>query len=151
MHYVYILESIATPGHYYIGYTANLRDRIQKHQADVSSHAAKFRPLKLKLYIAFESKDSALAFELYLKSGSGRAFCKRHFAEEKCICRSGQPPENPASSSKNAAIQRNHRSPSSVYSVATAAESFRMKVLSRMTTRTAEDRRGWAFSAETHI
>ena len=24
MHYVYILESIATPGHYYIGYTAQL-------------------------------------------------------------------------------------------------------------------------------
>ena len=43
MHYVYILESIATPGHYYIGYTAQLRDRIKKHQADVSSHAAKFR------------------------------------------------------------------------------------------------------------
>jgi putative endonuclease len=80
MHYIYILESISTPGHYYIGYTANLRDRIQKHQADVSSHAAKFRPWKLKLYIAFESKDSALAFERYLKSGSGRAFCKRHFA-----------------------------------------------------------------------
>src|SRR5271165_2889966 len=47
---------------------------------DVSSHAAKFRPWKLKLYIAFESKESALAFEQYLKSGSGRAFCKRHFA-----------------------------------------------------------------------
>jgi predicted GIY-YIG superfamily endonuclease len=80
MHYVYILESIATPGHYYIGYTAKLRDRIQKHQAGVSSHAAKFRPWKLKLYIAFESKESALAFERYLKSGSGRAFCRRHFA-----------------------------------------------------------------------
>jgi putative endonuclease len=80
MHYVYILESIATPEHYYIGYTAQLRDRIQKHQADVSSHAAKFRPWKLKLYIAFESKERALAFEHYLKSGSGRAFCKRHFA-----------------------------------------------------------------------
>ena len=80
MHYVYILESIATPGHYYIGYTAQLRDRVKKHQADVSSHAAKFRPWKLKLYLAFESKESALAFEQYLKSGSGRAFCKRHFA-----------------------------------------------------------------------
>ena len=79
MHYVYILESIATPGtiQWLYGPTPGPN---QKHQADVSSHAAKFRPWKLKLYIAFESKESALAFEQYLKSGSGRAFCKCHFA-----------------------------------------------------------------------
>jgi predicted GIY-YIG superfamily endonuclease len=33
MHYVYILESISTPGHFYIGYTQDLRDRVRKHQA----------------------------------------------------------------------------------------------------------------------
>ncbi len=27
----------------------------------------------------FSTQDSALAFERYLKSGSGRAFAKRHF------------------------------------------------------------------------
>jgi putative endonuclease len=79
MHYVYILESMSTPGHFYIGYTQGLRDRVRKHQADVSSHAAKYRPWKLKAYFAFEGEEVATRFERYLKSGSGRAFCKRHF------------------------------------------------------------------------
>jgi putative endonuclease len=70
MHYVYILESIATPDHFYIGYTTNLRERVRKHQADVSSHAAKHRPWKLKAYFAFETEEIATRFERYLKSGS---------------------------------------------------------------------------------
>jgi putative endonuclease len=80
MHYVYILESIAMPGHFYIDYTTDLRERVRKHQTDVSSHAAKHRPWKLKAYFAFETEEIATRFERYLKSGSGRAFCKRHFA-----------------------------------------------------------------------
>ena len=79
MHYVYIIESVSIPGHFYIGYTDNLRERVRKHQADVSSHAAKYRPWKLKSYVALETKEKALRFERYLKSGSGRAFCRRHF------------------------------------------------------------------------
>jgi putative endonuclease len=80
MHYVYILESKSVPGHFYIGYTENLRERVRKHQADVSTHAAKFRPWTLKTYIACDAKQTAINFERYLKSGSGRVFCKRHFA-----------------------------------------------------------------------
>jgi putative endonuclease len=79
MHYVYTLESISVPGHFCIGYTTDLRQRIRKHQAEVSSHAAKYRPWKLKAYSAFETEKTATRFERYLKSGSGRAFCKRHF------------------------------------------------------------------------
>jgi len=79
MHYVYILKSVAVPGHFYIGCTDNLRLRLRQHQADVDAHAAKYRPWKLKTYLAFEQKATAVRFERYLKSGSGRAFCKRHF------------------------------------------------------------------------
>jgi putative endonuclease len=79
MHYVYILESLAVPGHFYIGSTDNLRHRVRQHQADVHSHAARYRPWKLKTYLAFDQKTIATRFERYLKSGSGRAFCKRHF------------------------------------------------------------------------
>ncbi|HEX3443606.1 MAG TPA: GIY-YIG nuclease family protein [Chthoniobacterales bacterium] len=74
MHYVYILESIARPEHYYIRYTTDLRQRVRKHQAEVSSHAAKYRPWKLKAYFAFETEDIARRFERYLKSGSGVQF-----------------------------------------------------------------------------
>ena len=42
-------------------------------------YAAQYRPWKLKTYLAFEKKATAVRFESYLKSGSGRAFCKRHF------------------------------------------------------------------------
>ena len=78
MHYVYILESISTPGHFYIGYTQDLRDRVRKHQAEVSSHAGKCRPGKLKAYFAFETEEIATRFERYLKSDPV-ALCKRHF------------------------------------------------------------------------
>jgi hypothetical protein len=37
MHYVYILESLAVPGHFYIGSTDNLRQRLRQHQADVDA------------------------------------------------------------------------------------------------------------------
>jgi len=70
MHYVYILESVAVPGHFYIGSTDNLRQRLRQHQADVDSHTAKYRPWKLKTYLAFEQKATAIRFESYLKSGS---------------------------------------------------------------------------------
>jgi putative endonuclease len=77
MHYVYILDSLAVPGHFYIGSTDNLRQRLRQHQADVDAHTAKYRPWKLKTYLAFEKKATAVRFESYLKSGSSRAFCKR--------------------------------------------------------------------------
>jgi putative endonuclease len=81
IHYVYILESISTPEHFYIGYTRDLRGRVQKHQADVSSHAAKYRPGKLKAYLLSKPRKIAGRFERYLKSGSGRAFSKSHLCD----------------------------------------------------------------------
>jgi hypothetical protein len=37
------------------------------------------RPWDLVAVIEFTNEASAVAFEKYLKSGSGRAFAKRHF------------------------------------------------------------------------
>ena len=36
-------------------------------------------PVKLVAYFAFSNKYTAFSFEKYLKSGSGRAFIKKHF------------------------------------------------------------------------
>jgi hypothetical protein len=33
----------------------------------------------MRTYIAFNDEQRAIAFEKYLKSGSGRAFAKKHF------------------------------------------------------------------------
>ena len=77
--YTYILRSIEHPEQRYIGHTADLRERLKKHNKGDVPHTAKFRPWKVETYIAFESEEKSIAFEHYLKSGSGHAFAKRHF------------------------------------------------------------------------
>ena len=79
MFYTYILRSISHPNQRYIGSTGDLRKRLAEHNAGGTPHTAKYRPWKLETYIAFELEDRARAFEIYLKSGSGHAFAKRHF------------------------------------------------------------------------
>ena len=79
MFYTYILRSISHPNQHYIGSTGDLRKRLAEHNAGGTPHTAKYRPWKLETYIAFELEDRARAFEIYLKSGSGHAFAKRHF------------------------------------------------------------------------
>ena len=78
MTYVYILESVEAPKHHYVGVTDDLRSRLQKHNEGDVPHTSKFRPWRVKSYIAFPDEDRAFAFEKYLKSGSGRAFAKTH-------------------------------------------------------------------------
>ncbi|RLE27227.1 MAG: GIY-YIG nuclease family protein [Acidobacteria bacterium] len=75
--YVYILESDATPNHYYTGFTENLESRLVAHNEGRVPHTSKFRPWHIKTAIAFTDKKKALDFETYLKSASGRAFAKK--------------------------------------------------------------------------
>jgi predicted GIY-YIG superfamily endonuclease len=77
--YVYILESNHEPAHFYVGSTQDLKTRLQKHNAGDVLHTSKFRPWRIKTAIAFTDRERAIAFEKYLKSGSGRAFSKKHF------------------------------------------------------------------------
>jgi predicted GIY-YIG superfamily endonuclease len=77
MHDVYYLVSESDPTLRYIGSTADLRERLTDHNTGGTHSTTDGRPWKLKSYTAFESKTKALAFERYLKSGSGRAFAKK--------------------------------------------------------------------------
>jgi putative endonuclease len=77
MKYVYILENVETSKHYYVGVTDNLRSRLARHNAGDVSHTSKYRPWRLKTYVAFSDGNRALAFERYLKTASGRAFAKK--------------------------------------------------------------------------
>lgn len=79
MFYVYVLKSIPHPEQRYIGFTADIQKRFEEHNSGKSKHTAKYMPWKLANYFAFETGDKALAFEDYLKSGSGHAFAKKHF------------------------------------------------------------------------
>lgn len=78
MKYVYILQSLSEREHFYAGVTDDLKARIAKHNSGAVTHTAKHRPWRLKTYVAFTDETRAFAFEKYLKSGSGRAFAKKH-------------------------------------------------------------------------
>jgi len=78
MFYVYLLKSL----HYnqtYIGFTKNLKERFADHNQGKSVHTSKYGPWQLEAYFAFREESKAVAFEKYLKSGSGRVFSKKHF------------------------------------------------------------------------
>lgn len=79
MKYVYLLQSISDPSKEYVGLTDDLKLRFAHHNAGKSPHTAKYRPWTLKTYIAFSEDEKAVAFEKYLKIGSGQTFRKRHF------------------------------------------------------------------------
>ena len=75
---VYILRSESDPACYYTGVTADLRARLADHNAGRSTHTAKAGPWVVDVIVKFADERRALAFERYLKSGSGCAFAKRH-------------------------------------------------------------------------
>jgi predicted GIY-YIG superfamily endonuclease len=64
---------------YYIGMTSDVSARLIDHNAGRCPHTARYRPWQLHVTIQLPDEQRALAFERYLKSGSGRAFAKRHF------------------------------------------------------------------------
>ena len=77
MYYVYLLESISDAGQRYTGITADLKARMVRHNAGRSKHTAKHRPWRLVTYLAFADRAKAIAFERYLKTGSGQAFANK--------------------------------------------------------------------------
>ena len=77
--HVYVLRSVSHPDHHYVGLTANLDNRVEAHNTGKVPHTAKHMPWKLVVAIRFQDDQRAIAFERYLKSGSGRAFARRHF------------------------------------------------------------------------
>jgi len=79
MQHVYILHSEIDPSRFYVGITTNLERRIDEHNSGKSVHTNKFKPWRLSVCIGFADHSKAEKFERYLKSGSGRAFTKRHF------------------------------------------------------------------------
>ena len=78
MYYVYLLESESEQGRNYVGSTRDLKARLATHNRGGNISTKPFRPWKLTAYVALRDERRALAFEEYLKSGSGRTFAKRH-------------------------------------------------------------------------
>lgn len=79
MFYVYILTSLVVPDTFYIGFTTDLKKRLEEHNSGKSIHTNKYKPWAIKNYFAFNDEQKARNFEIYLKTHSGRNFCRAHF------------------------------------------------------------------------
>jgi predicted GIY-YIG superfamily endonuclease len=64
---------------FYVGCTDDINARVQRHEKGYVPATAIRLPIELEFYVAFADKYKAFEFEKYLKSGSGRAFVKKHF------------------------------------------------------------------------
>jgi len=81
--FVYILRSGVDPGRHCVGVTSDVGNRLEWHNHGSFGHTAEHRPWSLVVIIEFPTEQQTLRFERYPKSGSGRAFAKRHFGPHR--------------------------------------------------------------------
>jgi len=74
--FVYVLCNSAPWPRHYVGVTEDVARRLTDHNEGRCSHTAKYRPWRQHVVIEFSTERAAIAFECYLKSGSGRVFAK---------------------------------------------------------------------------
>ena len=79
--FVYVLRNANPNPRFYVGLTSDVRRRMEDHNAGRCPHTARYRPWQLHVVIEFPDEPRAVRFERYLKSGSGRAFARRHFEQ----------------------------------------------------------------------
>jgi predicted GIY-YIG superfamily endonuclease len=77
VYYVYLLRSNSDPKRTYVGFTEDLRKRLEDHNAGKSTHTARHLPWIVETYLAFAHRNLALDFERYLKTASGIAFARK--------------------------------------------------------------------------
>ena len=80
MYYVYILYSSKSDG-FYFGSTPDVKSRLQKHNQGKVLSTKPYIPWKLIWYAGFNDKELAMDFELYLKTGSGKAFAYKRLIQ----------------------------------------------------------------------
>jgi predicted GIY-YIG superfamily endonuclease len=80
MYFVYLIRSLKNPSKTYIGYANNVEERLDRHNTGTGPIYTKtHKPWELVSYIAFNKEAKALAFEKYIKVGSGHALAKKRF------------------------------------------------------------------------
>ena len=65
-----------------MGYTADLRERLADHNEGNVASTRSRRPYIIESYIAVREKETAVALEKYLKTGSGIAWMKKRLPGE---------------------------------------------------------------------
>lgn len=77
MYYVYIIRSESDRNRFYVGYSENVKNRLEAHNQGKVQSTQKHRPWNLITCICFNNEKKAKEFEKYLKSHSGRAFLSK--------------------------------------------------------------------------
>jgi len=80
MHYVYVLQS-SKDKKFYVGYSKELKQRVEEHNRGVVPATKQRRPLRLVYYEACVSKNDALRREKYLKTAWGKRFIKNRLKD----------------------------------------------------------------------
>lgn len=75
MYYVYILYC-QKDGRIYIGFTSDLKKRVEKHKLGFVKATKHRRPIRLIYYEAYLHEDDARQREKYLKGGKGHSELK---------------------------------------------------------------------------
>ena len=76
MYYIYYLQSKKDKNHTYIGYTADLVERVERHNNELVLSTKPYKPWKLIFYEAYLNKADAKRREEYLKTTKGRKTLK---------------------------------------------------------------------------
>ena len=81
MFYVYVLRSKRDSG-FYVGYTADLKKRLNLHKSGKVESTKNRSPLQLVYYEASLCQEDALHRERYLKTAYGKRYLKRRLKEQ---------------------------------------------------------------------
>lgn len=74
MFYVYILQS---DSHLYIGFTSDLKRRVNEHNAGRNRSTKRYLPWNLVFYEAYSNNEDARRREKYFKTSQGRQALRR--------------------------------------------------------------------------
>jgi putative endonuclease len=80
MFYVYVLQSLRDEV-LYIGFTSDLKSRLEKHNRGLNFSTKRFTPWLLIFYEAYINKEDARRRERYLKTSQGSSLLKRMLKE----------------------------------------------------------------------
>lgn len=79
-YYVYVLQSVKNQ-EIYIGYTVDLRKRLQDHNSGLNFSTKPYRPWQIIHFEAYRNKEDAKRREKYLKTSQGSRLLKRMLKE----------------------------------------------------------------------
>lgn len=81
MFHVYILYSVITD-RYYVGQTANLEDRLKRHNQGRSKYTKSGIPWRLVFKKHFENRSDAVKFEGKIKSSKNRTEIQKYIQSD---------------------------------------------------------------------